>query len=347
VETPRRPLAGAVRRHSSAIARAAERTIFAAAASAAIALAAQPAPAQATESPVAIVGGDAISGDDFINYLRGYLRSKLYHGGSPERVRELAGEALDNLVIDRLLAREARRMGIPGDPDEVADRMAKLRDKYSKREDWPEIEAGLPKVEREILIDTQIEALKAKITEVAAPTPDQLRAFHHANPGLFTTPPSADLDLILVGVDPGALAAEWTDAQAKAERVLAALQSGQAFDALAAEYSTHESRTAGGHLGPVHRGQLPAEAEAAVAQLQAGQTTRPIRVLEGYAILRLNGRTGAQLQPYDSVADRVEVLYRRERAKEQWSHFLTELRASTPVETFDVTAHVQRMLAGE
>lgn len=313
----------------------------------ALSLLAAPLVAAATDAPVAVIGAETISGDDYLAYLRGYIRSKLYHGGSPERLRELADEALDSLVTDRLLAQEAQRRGIEGDSEQVAARMASIRERYSSDPDWPEIEAQLPEIEREILIDTRIDALKGEVSEVAPPTEAELRDFHTARPDLFTQPLSWDFDLILIGVPPSALAAEREEAEGEAATVYAELLGGRSFAELASAHSTHETAALGGHLGRVHRGQLPDAAQAVIEKLSPGEASEPIRLLEGYAILRLNDRTEARLQPFEAVRDRAEGLYRRDRAAAQWSEFLASLRARTHVETFDVSGHVRKLLAGQ
>lgn len=301
----------------------------------------------ATEPPVAVVGGTAISGDQYVAYLRNYLRSKLYHGSSPDRVRELADEALERMIDDRLLGEAAGRRGIEGDTAAVAALIEQLRTRYAGSESWPSIEANLPDIEAQLLLRSRIEALKVAVTAVAAPGEAALRDFYVANPDLFTQPPASDLDLILIGVTPSALAPEWDAAQAKARTIRASALAGRPFGQLARESSTHESAAEGGRLGLVHKGQLPGEAETAVAALQPGEISEPVRLLVGYALLRLNSRKAAELQPFDAVRERVERVYRRDRVAAQWRDFIAALRAETTVETFDVSSHVQKILSGE
>jgi hypothetical protein len=303
--------------------------------------------AAASDAPVAVIGDETISGDDYLAYLRGYVRSKLYHGGSPDRLRELADEALDSLITDRLLAQEANRRGIEGDSSRVAERIAEIREAYSNRENWPEIEAQLPKIGNSILIDTQIDALKDLISEVDLPSEASLRTYYRERSELFTQPAAWDLSLILFGLPPSSTNSEWTATEAKASAAYEEIQAGRAFADVAAEHSTHESANAGGNLGEIHSGQLPEPAQTAVERLALGEVSAPVRLLQGYVILRLNGRKDAQLRPFDAVRARAEQLYRREHAESQWVEFVAALRDRTPVEVFDVSAQVQRLLAGE
>ena len=309
--------------------------------------AAPPAEAAAETAPVAVVGAETITQDEYLSYLVGYVRSELYHGGSRERLRELADQALENLVTDRLLIQEARRRGIAGDETEVEKRIEALRERYSSSENWAEVEPQLPAIAEKLRANSQVEALKGEVMEVAAPTGAELEAFHAANLELFTEPSAWDLDLVLIGVPPSALTPEWEAAKTLAGDLVAAIRAGEAFDQVAAVHSTDASAEDGGRLGKVHGGQLPAEAQEAIAQLSPGEITDPLRVLEGFAIFRFNAQIPEQTHPLDAVRERAEALYLRNTASALWETFLAELRERTHVETFDVSAHVEKLVSEE
>ena len=128
---------------------------------------------------------------------------------------------------------------------------------------------------------------------------------------------------------------------------VAEIRTGEPFDQGAVEHSADRTAQEGGRLGKVHAGQLPAEAQTAIAQLSPGELTDPIRVLEGYAIFRFNAPIPARIHPLEDVRERAEALYLRNTASEQWAVFLEGLRARTHVETFDVSAYVEKFVTGE
>lgn len=300
--------------------------------------------AEAADAPVATIDGQSVTGADYRAYLAGYMRSKLYHGGSPERVRELADEALENLILDRLLAEAADERGIEGDPAVVTEKLQEIRTRYGSADNWPQIEARLPEVEQEILTQTRVGALRREVMTVAPPDEATLRSFHAKNPTLFTEPKSWDLDLILIGVPPSGTAADWVTARETAETILAEFSNGQAFSELAAQHSSHGSAAAGGNVGRVHGGQLPDELEAAVEKTAEGSATQPVRVLEGYAIARVNTRHEERQRSFEEVRDRVAALYERQQSQKQWSDYIAQLRADASVETFDLSRHVRMVL---
>jgi peptidyl-prolyl cis-trans isomerase C len=305
-------------------------------------------PAGATpDASVAVVGAETITGGEYQEYLQAYIRSKLYHGGSKERLRELADEALDSLVTKRLLIQEAIRRSIAADEAEIEKQIEALRQRYSGGENWTAYEPQLPTIAEKLRADYRIEALRDEVMQVAAPTEAQLAAFHESNIELFTEPGAWDLDLILIGVPPSALTPEWNAAEERAESLVAGIRAGEVFDQVAAEHSADSSAKEGGRLGKVHRGQLPAAAQTAVENLSPGGITDPIRVLEGYAIIRFNASIPAKIHPLDEVRERAEALYRRNTASERWTAFLGGLRERTHVETNDVSAYVEMLVSGE
>ena len=72
-------------------------------------------------------------------------------------------------------------------------------------------------------------------------------------------------------------------------------------------------------------------AEEAIAQLEIGDVTEPVQVLEGMAIFQLTERKLEELQEFTQVRDRAEELWKRQRGEQQWKDLVAELRAETRV----------------
>lgn len=311
------------------------------------------APAAAAANPdnnlvnVAEIGDEKISSDEYVRYLRAYIRSKLYHGGSPELLMELADEALDNMITDRLILREADKRGIIGDDGEVERRLKEIEANYSNKPEWKQIQPELDLIGKEMLRDTQIERLKAAVMVVAPPAEATIRDYYERNENLFTTPASYDTGLILLTVPPSALGAEWEKALRDAREIVDDLRGGADFEALARAWSGHESGAEGGLLEKVHAGQLPAEARTRLKQMASGDVTPPIRVLEGYAVMKFYKEHPPKLRTFEDVAERAERLYIRERSSAQWNDFLAGLRADADVRKYDLSAIVEQMVQPE
>ncbi len=75
------------------------------------------------------------------------------------------------------------------------------------------------------------------------------------------------------------------DAGANAERIIDQIRKGASFAAYARQFSEASTAAVGGDLGWVRAEQLPEQLSAVVAQLGAGQISRPIPVPGGYSIV--------------------------------------------------------------
>ncbi len=299
------------------------------------ALGLEPAKAQgAPISPpgvVALVDGQPISLGDFSAYFQRYKRQKLYHGGSPERTRELRSEALEQMILERLVSREIERREIGGNQRAVEQQIAALKQRYGESDRWAEVEANLPALRQHLYEKSRSEVLRAKIEETAEPDEADLADFYEGNIGLFTEPQAWSLALILVGVLPTAVSEEWQVAEKKSQDLYAEIVRGADFGVIAKANSSHASAASDGSLGLVHKGQLAPEIELALEGVSVGGATPPIKVLEGYALFEKQGVRPAKVQPFAQVRERVRGLYLRERRKQQWDQFTESLKVNAQI----------------
>ena len=82
---------------------------------------------------------------------------------------------------------------------------------------------------------------------------------------------------------------------------------------------------------------LAPEAQQHVEGLIPGNIAAPLRLLQGIAIFRLEGRVPAQLNDFDQVRERALGLLQRQQQKQAWLQLLEELHQRTPVKRYDMT----------
>jgi hypothetical protein len=283
------------------------------------------------EGAFAVIDGETVPRAEFEAYLARYARSKLYHGGSEARYKELRAAATERFIMDRLMLREALRRGVEGDPEDVERQVRALEARYEDSETWAEVREQLPKIRQALLDKTRVAALLDEVERVAEPDPAELRRFYDANIELFTTPGAERLAVILKGVPPSAATAEWREAEAEAAGLLARVEAGTDFAALAREHSTHATAAEGGDMGMVHKGELSAAVQEAVDAIEPGQTTPPVRVLEGYVIFKLLDRVPPEVRAFEDVSDRALALHRRHLSQQQKNDFVSALREKAVV----------------
>jgi parvulin-like peptidyl-prolyl isomerase len=182
-----------------------------------------------------------------------------------------------------------------------------------------------------------IAQLRQQVTEVTEPDVAAVEAYYRAQPDKFTTPERLHLSLIMLGVEAWAPQVKWQAAEQEAERLVQQLRAGEAdFAALARLHSSDASAARGGDLGYVHLGMLAAEAQAHVNGLELGAVAAPLRLLQGIAIFRLDGREAARLNPFDQVQERARGLLQRQQQQQAWLQLIEGLRQRTPVQRYEM-----------
>jgi len=214
---------------------------------------------------------------------------------------------LNNLLVTKTLAAEARQAGVDRDPEFAgltgleSDRaLAKAQTRRIEEAAGAEFdarEAGfLLKAREAYLLDKD----KYRVAE-------QVQVAHI----LFDTQQRS----------PDAALAR---AQAARDELLA----GADFAALAKKLSDNSTtRNNGGELGWIERGRVDDEfTKAAFGLKNAGDISEPVRTISGYHLIRLEGRRPARLMSFDEVKDQIMARFRADYVKEHREAKIASIR---------------------
>lgn len=288
----------------------------------------------ADEAVFAFVGDTEITRDEFEREVYVAARQTFYHGQPPgkEEYIEFRRDVADRLFDRHLLIEEAKRRAIAPDTAAIDARIAQYEASYGDTERWqsegPAMVASLRKRFEE---DSLVERLEADVRNVDEAGTATAKAFYEENPDLFTQPASNRIAVILLGVAPSAGAPGWEAAREEAARIVKKLEDGADFAELAALHSSDMSAQAGGDMGYQHEGALSPEAESVIANLEVGEVSSPVRVLEGMVIFKLLDRRPRQLQAFEDVEERAAQLWSRQAGEEQWQQLLADLRSKAEI----------------
>lgn len=280
------------------------------------------------------VDGQVIPLDAYHAAIASEMRQKFYHGKPPEdelsRFRKEVGE---KLVMQVLLSAEADRRGIEPDRAAIAGEVAGYERRYAQSEQWKRSRENiLPRVVGELERRSRLARLEAQVRAVPLPDESEAREYYRSRPELFTEPERVRLSLILLRTDPGAPASVVEGAFEEAQGIRERIGKGADFAELARVHSADPSAAKGGDLGYVHRGMLPEAIERDVLdELEPGAVSKPVRVLEGVALVRLESRKVARLRGFDEVARNARELLQRERGEQAWAALNAKLRAGAVV----------------
>jgi len=218
--------------------------------------------------------------------------------GLPETAetrRRLAPQVLRTLIDDELKRQEAARLKVSVTEKEIQQAIRRL-EKLNEVKDG-EIDTLLARknIEKRTLIrQIESEMLWGKLIgsnfgpsiQISDEEIDEVLAEVEKNRGK----PEFLVSEIFLPVDRTANEAE---VLALANRLIEQMKGGVSFEALARNFSKSATADHGGDLGWNVHGQLGPYLDPAVASLQPGQTSAPIRATDGYYVLRLRDRRTA------------------------------------------------------
>lgn len=199
--------------------------------------------------------------------------------------------------------------------------------KAKKFDQQPETKAQLERVRESALIELYLASV-AKVPE-DFPSAEQLKAAYDANASAFIAPRQYRLAQIFVAAPDKA-------AEAGAQGRLAELQKrlkakGADFGALAREYSANPAEAAhGGEIGWVPETQILPEIKSAVAGLGKDGVAEPIRLADGWHVIKLLDTKAAAPVPLADVRQALAEKLREKYAASLRQAYLAKLAQENP-----------------
>ena len=223
-------------------------------------------------------------------------------------------EAARSLAVRELLLQEARRSGIPCEPEVDANGRREADD------------------------DALVRALLERDVQPAAATEEECRRVYEANPRKFRTPDLFEASHILIEPQ-GAEASAWSLAESQARMIAAEIgNSRERFAAAARAFSKCPSARQDGSLGQIRRGELAPALQDALECLQPGTTSpEPIRSRFGWHVLRLERRIEGRQLPFEVVRPKIADMLEARAWMMASAHYIADLAKRAKIEGIDIT----------
>lgn len=119
-----------------------------------------------------------------------------------------------------------------------------------------------------------------------------------------------------------------------AKEILEKIDNGEDFSVLAKEYSQCPSKENGGNLGRFIEGQMVAEFDNALKDMEVGSISGPVETNFGFHIIRLDNRGEAGYQELDQVKSDVKKALLLQKQQEAYLDFSEKLQEEYRVEKF-------------
>ncbi|HXP96368.1 MAG TPA: peptidylprolyl isomerase [Telmatospirillum sp.] len=275
-------------------------------------LCALPVAAQETERVAAVVNDDIVTLHDLEQRMRLALASSNFPDTMESRSR-VGPQVLRGLIDDRLKTQEAKRLKISISPAEIASSIATIE----RQNNMPAGSFEPFLKSKGIELDTMREQIRAELSWVRVVRHELVPDLHIGEAEIDARLASLQANLgkpeylvaeIFLAVDDVRREAE---VRTLAERLIEQMHQGAPFPALARQFS--QTGAAGGDLGWIAQGSLDDELMAALAKIDKGNITPPIRTVDGFHIMLLRDKRlagqGEQGEPiYDIMTIHLPVL---------------------------------------
>ena len=294
------------------------------------------------------VNNDIITRADYLNALRD-LKEELGRQMKQANKSDAEIEAefeqqkskvLDYMIDDMLLEQKAKELNL----DVEAEVNQELK-RMAAENNLPNILAlenelkkqGVDPETARASLRKQLQQRDVIQREVLSPIYQRLndkekRDFYERNKEMFTQPGEVSISEIFLPLE-GHTADE---VDQRARRLVTEIRAGKNFAEAVDQNSpaSRASRAQKGKLGTFKKGELKEDLSAAISTLKVGEITEPLRLQDGFQIIRVDERTPAKLRPYEDpeVQNFIGRAATMERADEARKKFLAKLRAEAFIE---------------
>lgn len=311
---------------------------------------APPSTANAPSGVAAEVNGEKILRSDVeraVDVMRNSDRA--FQSGTPAAnaaLESIRQQHLENLIVQTLLAQDARKRNIVASKADVDKAMASIQKGITPAEFQKQLAEDGKTVEdirRMVSDDLVIRELSRRLTGDLVVTDADINTEYRANADEFTTPETARASHILFAFKPGMTASDKTALLAQAQDVLKQAKAKDAdFAALARKYSQDPgSKDQGGDLGEFPRDRMVKEFADAVWANPIGSIIGPIETEFGYHIIRVTAKKPAALVPLDFDVQGMTV---RDLIRARLLRSRTQARLDAHVKTLKAAANIKKYM---
>jgi parvulin-like peptidyl-prolyl isomerase len=276
---------------------------------------------------VALLGGGSLGAGEIINRILVHVNSRvitqsqfddrldqtIHDSGPPPtsaKSEEMKKSVLAELVNEALLEDRAKELDLVTTDAEIEDQIKRLKEQNNVTTD-EDFAKGL--AQSGLTIERLRDQLRRTVTlqrvvgrEVNSKvdlSDDALRILYEREKETWRVPEKAHLAEVLVsnGDDPARAAR-------RAKEASDLIKGGAKFDAVVTQYSDGGTKSRGGDLGIVAKGDLAAEIDKAVFSLPVGSVSDPIGTKFGWHLVRVIDKVPVTYKPFSEV--KAELLKR-------------------------------------
>jgi foldase protein PrsA len=233
----------------------------------------------------------------------------------------LRQQVMQFLISAEWIQQEADSRGIKTSDKEVRKEFEdQKKQSFPKEKDYQSFLKTSGQTEEDLLFRVRLDVLsnqvRQKIVEGKGKVTDQeVTNYYNKNKSRFATPETRDLNVVL------------TEKAPQAKKALAELKSGKSFKAVAKKYSIDEaSKSQGGKLPAVAKGQQEKALDTAVFKAKKGQLTGPVKTQFGYYVFEVTKVTAADQQSLEQAKESIRAQLKSQKEQKALDTFVKDFQ---------------------
>jgi len=288
-----------------------------------------------SDSVIVTVNGEPVYTSEIGLAVGGVQREAQQRG--QQLTQEQATQMAAQRVIDaKLLAQEARKVGVTPDTAKVAESMAALEKQAGGPDKLASMLAqGGFTVDRYRQMMTEMSLvnrfIEEKVMSGITVSEAEAKKFYDENPRFFERPEEVHARHIIVRVPQDATPEVKAEAKKKIEGIQKRAASGEDFARLAQETSEGPSAKDGGDLGFFSRDRMVPEFADVAFAMKPGEVSGVVETKFGYHVIKVEEVKPAGTVSFDEVKDRIADSLKQQRMGAELDTILEKLRADAKI----------------
>ncbi|MBI4051118.1 MAG: peptidylprolyl isomerase [Elusimicrobia bacterium] len=239
-------------------------------------------------------------------------------------VANFGTQTLNQMIDEKLIQQEIKRLGIKPNAKEVEERLSRIRQQFKDAATFEQqlktAGTSLEIVKNQISLEVTRDTLIKKLAKIEV-NESELKDFFEQNKDKLGSPESVHLRHILVKTEQ------------EANDLLIAVRAGADFGKLAQQKSLDEaSRPRGGDMGFVTKGMLQPNIEKVVFDLKPGETTSPMPSAVGFHLLQMVEKRPNQPAQLSKIKGDIRQALLTNKISQALPNVLQQLRAKAKIE---------------
>jgi peptidyl-prolyl cis-trans isomerase SurA len=258
-----------------------------------------------------------------------------------KRVEELTPQILVDAIDEMLLVQRGKELGYRMTEEQFNEVLTRLKtdNKITTDEQFQAALKGegltltdlRKSIERRMIIE-RVE--QAEVFGHIAVSQDEIKNYYDQHTSEFTAVPTVTLREILVKVSGDAKSVNVgldDEAKRKADSIRDRAVKGESFEKLA-ELSDAPSKSNGGLIGPISRGDLDAAFAKMLSTMKVGEVSPVLRTSAGYDIVKLESATETKVLPFEDARQQIANKVFATKQQVDFETYIRKLRASALID---------------